>query len=227
VKNQNNPPLAFGDIKRIDKGDPEYPNSLIRHLPNDAPDSFTALGNLAVLNQQKLAVFCSANCPAEIISQTRDLIEKLADARIAVIGGFHSPVERECLNILLRGVPPIIVFPARSLVKLRIRREHNEPLEKGRLLYLSFFRSHRHRSDVEMASRRNHLAAALADKILVPFAAPGSKTEGLCRELIAWDKPVFTVANEANQNLVRLGAQPVALDTVNELMRGLSRIEGA
>ena len=215
------------DIKRIDKNDPEYPNSLIHRLANDAPDSVTAVGNLAILNQRKLAIFCSASCPAEVISQTYDLIQKLVDARVTVIGGFHSPVERECLSILLRGGHPIILFPARSLVKLRIRPEHKEPLEKGRLLFLSFFRSHRHRSDVEMATRRNRYVAALAEKIFIPFAAPGSKTEYLCRELIAWEKPVYTIANEANENLVKFGAQPAAVDTVNELMLGLSRTRDA
>jgi predicted Rossmann fold nucleotide-binding protein DprA/Smf involved in DNA uptake len=218
VKNQSKTSLAFGDIKRIDKGGAEYPNSLIRHLPNDAPDSFTALGNIGILDQRKLAVFCSTTCPAEITSQTRDLMEKLADARVVVIGGFHSPVERQCLDILLRAALPIIVFPARSLVKLRIRREHKEPLEAGRLLYLSFFRSHRHRSDVEMASRRNRLVAAPADKTIIPYAAPGSKTEDLCRELIAWGKAVFTVANEANQNLLNLGLSPVTAAQADTLL---------
>jgi predicted Rossmann fold nucleotide-binding protein DprA/Smf involved in DNA uptake len=211
-------PLTPVDIKRIDKSDPEYPISLIHHLANDAPDSVTAIGNLAILNQRKLAIFCSAICPAEIRSQIRDLIEKLTDARVAAIGGFHSPVERECLSILLRGSQPIILFPARSLVKLRIRPEHKEPLEKGQLLFLSFFRSHRHRSDVEMAFRRNRSVAALAEKILIPFAAPGSKTEYLCRELITWGKPVYTIANEANQNLLKLGLEPVTVEQAGDLL---------
>ena len=208
------------DIKRIDKGDPEYPNSLIHHLANDAPDSVTAIGNLAILNQRKLAIFCSASCPAEIISQTHDFIQKLVDARVAVIGGFHSPVERECLSILLRGAQPIILFPARSLVKLRIRPEHKEPLEKGRLLFLSFFRSHRHRSDVEMATRRNRFVAALAQRVLMVHASPSSKTEELCRELMIWLKPVYTIDNKANQNLFGLGAR--AFNTNDDLVSGFS-----
>lgn len=208
------------NIKSIDKSDPEYPNSWTRHLANDAPGSVTAMGNLTILKQPKLAVFCSAKCPTEIISQTRDLIEKLGDARLAVIGGFHSPVERECLNILLRGAQPIIVFPARSLVKLRIRREHKEPLEEGRLLYLSCFRSHRHRSDVEMAFRRNRFVAAIADNVLIVHAAPSSKTEQLCRDVFSWRKAVYTIDNEANENLVSLGAHLVTGDAVSKLLPG-------
>jgi predicted Rossmann fold nucleotide-binding protein DprA/Smf involved in DNA uptake len=218
VKIRNNPSHAFGDVRRIDKTDPEYPNSLIHFLANDAPDSLTALGNLAILDQRKSAIFCSARCPAGILSQARDLMEKLADPRVAVIGGFHSPVERECLNILLSEARPIILCPARSLVKLRVRREHKGPLEEGRLLYLSFFRSHRHRSDVEMASRRNRCVAAIADNVLIVHAAPSSKTEQLCRDIINWQKAVYTIDNEANEKLVSLGAHRLTAEAVSKLL---------
>jgi predicted Rossmann fold nucleotide-binding protein DprA/Smf involved in DNA uptake len=207
-------------IKRIHKSDPEYPASLQRYLAEAAPQSATAIGNLELLKQLKLAIFCSTTYPAAIVSQTEEVIQKLVDAGVTVIGGFHSPVERQCLSILLRGAQPIILSPARSLDKLRIRPEYKEPLGNGRLLLLSFFKSHRHRSDVEMALKRNHFVAALADRILTVHAAPSSKTEQLCRELISWQKPVYTIDNEANQNLVGLGAQTVAVGTVAELMLG-------
>jgi len=32
-----------------------------------------------------------------------------------VISGFHTPAEKECLRILLRGAQPIIICPARSI----------------------------------------------------------------------------------------------------------------
>jgi len=206
------------EIKRIAKSDPEYPASLTRYLPSDAPDSAAAMGNLQILNRRKLAIFCSAMCPAALTLQTRDLMQKFVEGGVTVIGGFHSPVERECLRILLGGTQPIILSPARSLDRLRIRSEYQEPLDKGRLLFLSFFRSHRHRSDVEMALRRNRIVAALSDRILILHAAPSSNTERLCRELISWQKNVYTIDNEANHNLVRLGAQAIALDNVNKLI---------
>jgi predicted Rossmann fold nucleotide-binding protein DprA/Smf involved in DNA uptake len=97
---------------------------------------------------------------------------------------------------------------------MRIRTEYKELLDQGRLLFLSFFRSHRHRSDVNMALSRNRFVAAIADTILVVHAAHGGKTEGFCREIIEWGKPLFTVASDLNQNLMALGAKPL---NVNEL----------
>lgn len=207
-------------IKRIHKSDPEYPATLHRFLTDDAPESASALGNLQILSHPKLAVFCSSSCPAAVGSETKRLMQNVVDAGLTVISGFHSEAEKECLNILLHGTQPIILSPARSLDKLRIRPEFKEPLKNGRLLFLSFFKTHRHRSDIEMALKRNRYIAALADKILSIHATPSSKTEQLCRELISWRKSVYTIQNEANRNLISLGAQTIM--TPGELVSGLA-----
>lgn len=188
--------------------------ALRSYLGQDIPDSISALGNLDILNQRKLAIFCSAECPAELVLQTRDLMGKALGSKLTLVSGFHSPGERESLSVFLRGNQPVIICPARSLAKMRIRTEYKRPLDEGRLLFLSFFRSHRHRSDIHMALSRNRFVAAMADKILVLYAAPTSKTETFCREILEWKKPLFTLASDLNQNLMALGAKPL---NVNEL----------
>jgi predicted Rossmann fold nucleotide-binding protein DprA/Smf involved in DNA uptake len=177
-------------------------------LGKDAPRTLTTLGNLALLSQSKTALFCSVRCPGDASLGSYDAAQKLRDEGVTVVSGFHSPVERDCLKTLLRGSQPIIICPARSLTKMRIRAEYKEAYDKGRLLFLSFFRSHRHRSDVQMASRRNRFVAALADRIIFLYAAPSSRTELLCREILGWKKPLFTLNSGLNQNLIALGAQP-------------------
>jgi len=64
-------------------------------------------------------------------------MQAVRDAGITVISGFHAPMDRECLRILLRGKQPIIVCPARSLEKLRFPANWREPIEAGRMLILS------------------------------------------------------------------------------------------
>jgi predicted Rossmann fold nucleotide-binding protein DprA/Smf involved in DNA uptake len=207
-------------IKRIQKSDSGFPQSLQLFLGKDAPASAATLGNLQLLGYPKLAIFCSGSCPGGIISATEQVMHKIIAAGVTVIGGFHSTVEKHCLQILLSGDHPIILSPARSLDKLRIRTEYKKPLENGRLLFLSFFRSHRHRSDTEMALKRNRYVAALAQRVLMVHASPCGKTEELCRELMIWLKPVYTVDNKANQNLFGLGAR--AFDTNEDLVSGFS-----
>jgi predicted Rossmann fold nucleotide-binding protein DprA/Smf involved in DNA uptake len=196
----------------LNLNDSSYPAALRSYLGKDVPSSISALGNLDILNQSKLAIFCSAECPPQLSLQTHDLIQTALTTSVTVISGFHSPGERECLRTLLRGNQPIIICPARSLTKMRIQTEYKKPLEKGRLLFLSFFRSHRHRSDIHMALSRNRFVAAMADKILFLYAAPASKTEGFCAEILGWKKPLFTLASDLNQNLIALGAKPLNVE---------------
>ena len=182
---------------------------LVSCLGDSAPSSLSTLGNLALLEQNKLALFCSTACPAELMTQAQHVIQSGLPSTVAVISGFHSPGERECLRTLLSRHQPIIICPARSLTKLRIRTEYKKALDEGRLLFLSFFRSHRHRSDIAMARSRNRFVAALADRILVLYAASASKTEIFCRELLPWKKSLFTLPSDLNQKLVAFGAKPL------------------
>ncbi|MBI4490307.1 MAG: DNA-processing protein DprA [Deltaproteobacteria bacterium] len=188
-----------------------YPPALTQYLGKDAPSSVAALGNLEALKRNKLGLFCSVKCPGKVILQTHDLARQLIQAGVTVIGGFQSPVERECLRILVRGSQPLIICPARSLKKMRMQKEWRKALDDGRLLFLSPFPDNRHRGDAEMALYRNRFVAALADRIFVPYAAPGSKTEYFCREVGGWGKGLYTFESDIAEGLISLGAKPLAL----------------
>jgi len=193
---------------QIRRSDARYPATLTTHLGDSAPEFVSVLGNLEILEQKPLALFCSVRCPGKLIVQTYDLAHKLRCAGVTVIGGFHSPMERHCLTILLRSPHPVIVCPARSLPK-RVAGEYRQPLEERRLLLLSPFAGGVNRTDEETARQRNRFVAALADHIFAAYAAPNSHTEQFCREIVAWGKPLYTLAGESNQNLVYLGAKAV------------------
>ncbi len=131
--------------------------------PKQNIEKISAIGNLDILRQKKLALFCSARCPGSLIIQAYDCMKVLRDAGITVISGFHSPVEKECLKILLRGKQPIIVCPARGLENMRIKPEFKKPLEDGRLLFLSPFQKNENRISAQRSAMRNYFIAAVAD----------------------------------------------------------------
>lgn len=184
---------------------PVYPLASVACLGSAAPVAVTALGDLALLDRRPLALFCSARCPGSLIVQASDLAHALADRGAAVIGGFHTPVERACLEILLGGAGPLIICPARGMVKT-IPAELRKPLADGRLLLLSAFNEAERRVTAELAVARNRFVAALAERVLFIHAAPGGRTEALAREVIGWGRPVCTLAHPANANLMDLGA---------------------
>src|SRR6266478_3693605 len=157
--------------------DAGYPERLQERLGEHAPRTLTALGNLDSLSQPKIALFCSVRSPGNAILGAYDAARKLRDEGITVVSGFHSPVEKECLRILLRGKQPIITCLARSLVKIRIPAEWRQALDSGRLLVLSPFERRPRRPDTKSARRRNELIAAFADEVLIIYAQPGGAIE--------------------------------------------------
>jgi len=186
-----------------------YPAALKISFSYQAPDHIATLGNLDILSLKKLAFFCSVKCPGHLILKAHDFAKYLSEAGVTVIGGFHSPVERECLRILLRGTQPIIVCPARTLEGLRLPKGYKKPLSEGRLLLLSPFSSRQRRNTSETALSRNRFVGVLADQVFIAHAAPNSKTESFCGEVLEWNKPVYTLQSEANARLISLGAKGI------------------
>ncbi len=215
-------------IAQFKQDDTHYPSDLRTCLGNHAPKIITVLGNLAILKDKKTAFFCSVKCPGHLILKTYDLAQHLKEAGVTVIGGFHSPIERECLRILLRGPQPVIVCPARSLKGMRLQAEYKDPIKKGQLLLLSPFKESKNRNTVETANERNRFVAALADTILVAHASPNSKTEMFCRELLTWGKRLYTFESDSNSNLIQLGAKPVDATPIREIdkLLGCRRLYG-
>jgi predicted Rossmann fold nucleotide-binding protein DprA/Smf involved in DNA uptake len=200
------------NIIRIDKNNSNYPEALNLYLTNTAPKVITTIGSLEILKNKTLAVFSSAKCPGKIILKTYDLMHDLRDKGVTVISGFHSPMEQECLNILLKGKQPVIVCPARSIEGMRIKAEFKKPLEDGRLLFISMFTEKKKRISSDKSLERNRFVAAIADKIFVPYAEPNSKTETFCRELIEKGKTVLTIDSRHNKNLIALGAAVIDIE---------------
>lgn len=198
-------------IVYLNQGDPGYPRGLRTHLADQAPERITVLGNLDILKEKKTAFFCSSKCPGDLIIKTYDLAKKWRDDGVTVIGGFHSPMEQECLTMLLRGKQPVIVFPARSIENMRLKSEHKKALAENRLLFLSSFPAKAKRMTAETALIRNRFVAAMADDVFVAHAEVGGKIEAICFELAAQNKPLMTFTSDSNANLLALGAQPATL----------------
>ncbi len=55
----------------------------------------------------------------------------------------------------------------------------------------------------------NLFVAAMSTAIFIAHAGSGSKTEAFCKEIISWQKPIYTFDSDYNKNLVEMGAQPI------------------
>jgi|GEM_PF-646618 len=153
-----------------------------------------AVGSHQLLQSERTALFCSAQTSGDSILRAHDTVRYLRDTERTVISGFHSPIEKECLKILLRGKQPIIICPARAIENMRIAKECRPAFDAGRILYLSPFTEKPRRVTRESAKRRNDLVAALADAAFIPHIAPNGETERIAGLLKKWHVPIARTA---------------------------------
>ena len=189
--------------------DSVYPGGLRRFLGGKSLPHLSAIGNLDLLQETAIALFCSADCPADLARQTYAIVKKLRDAQFPVISGFHSPIEKECLKLLMQGTQPLIHCPARSLQTLRLSPDQKTTIEAKRLLLLSPFPASQKRATAVLAERRNRLVSAIATSVFIAYATPGGKTEKLAQAIADHPKPLFTFNSPDTQNLQQIGAEVV------------------
>jgi predicted Rossmann fold nucleotide-binding protein DprA/Smf involved in DNA uptake len=194
-------------ISAIDQDNNRYPVQMRRLFGRVAPARVWAAGPLDILDRDKTGFFCSSQCPGGIILKTFDAITALRDQGRTLIGGFHSPMEWECLGILLRGRQPVIWVPARSIVGMHLKPELQPAFAAGRLLIVSPFEPKDKRITAALAEQRNRFVGALANCIFVAHAAPTSRILTLCLELREAGKPLLTVDDAANAPLLEFATK--------------------
>lgn len=152
-------------------------------LLDKSPPEIIFAGYLNLLARETTALFCSAQCPRAAILSTFDRMTQMRDAGQIVLGGFHSPMEQNCLRILLRGTQPIIL----ALQNLHLAPDLVPAYQSKRLLLLSPFGPQHKRVTAPRATRRNRFAATIA---LVAYVAPSSRTATLTGEIRSAGKPL-------------------------------------
>ncbi|MDA1139604.1 MAG: DNA-processing protein DprA [Planctomycetota bacterium] len=188
----------------IDPTSSSWPQGLV-DMGKDAPDYLHVMGKPDLLAEPLTALFCSVKCPGNVILKTYELARHLKDTETPVIGGFHSPMERECLDIFLTGKQRVVVCAARAL-PVRLSAQWRRAVDEGRLTLISPFDAKLRRQSQATCQYRNLVVAALAERILITYASPGGHAEDLCRDFLARNKDVITVAD--NKQLLKLGAEP-------------------
>ena len=104
--------MDFGNHRLFRPDATGYPAVLRRCTDGGHPPIVTAQGSLGVLAGTLIGFFCSVRCPGDIILKTYDLARALRRADARIIGGFQAAIEKEFLDILLRGTASVVICPA-------------------------------------------------------------------------------------------------------------------
>lgn len=173
-------------------------------LGGQAPHVVSLVGTNRLQESGIIALICSAKAPASILLAVHDLAQQWRTGSQTILSGFHSTVEQEALEILLRGPGQVVYCPARSVPR-RFKPAWQTALAAGYLTLLSPFPNTVRRASKETAIFRNRFMVALADNVLIPYAHPGSSSEQLAHVAKQWGKLVFTLNNPVNQHLIDAG----------------------
>ncbi|HEU0277030.1 MAG TPA: hypothetical protein VFQ95_04325 [Rhodanobacteraceae bacterium] len=123
-------------------------------------------GDTNLLFRRLTAFFASRTCPAPAIHA--GLAWALEQVRLGatVIGGFHSPLERSVLNLLLEARSPAVVVLARDAASARLPSVWQAAIRRRHLTIVSDAVDIS-RLDSTRAAARNEAVVALSDCIVV------------------------------------------------------------
>jgi predicted Rossmann fold nucleotide-binding protein DprA/Smf involved in DNA uptake len=184
--------MSAATLHTIAPEDALYPANLKSCTAFKTTPTLYAIGNLSLLRSPTVALFCSTQCPEDLIPKIHDIAQSCCNTGTPIISGFHTPIEQDCLTILLGGTQPIIYCPARCLHNFRLSPTQHQAIQENRLLLLSPFSASYPRATAALAAKRNALIAAIADTLFIPYAAPDSKTLSFIQDLLKSDKSVVT-----------------------------------
>ena len=138
-----------------------------------------AIGNLQILEQPLLGFFCSTKY------SNHDLAITLRNCgAYPMIGGFHTPMEKECLALLLRRTPPMVMCPARSIAQLRLYRlTGSKPWRRANRLLLLSFEAEHHHPTIELTEPRNRFSRAVSAHLDRPRCSRAKRRALSCRLL--------------------------------------------
>lgn len=144
----------------------------------------SGVGEKALLSAPMTAFFASRQCSGSAIRAAMDWALQQAKARQVVISGFHSPLERSILEVLLTADAPAVLALVQDPTRVRLPAPWKLAAQHGNLAIIGPA-AVRGRLTAEMASERNNWVAAMASQIVVAHAAPAG---GLATQLERWRK---------------------------------------
>ena len=139
----------------------------------------TGVGHQALLDVPMTAFFASRQCPGAAIRAATEWTLQHAKTHLAVISGFHSPLEQSVLQLLLQARSPAVAVLARPVSGARLPPHWKAAIAAGHLAVISAADKSA-RLTVERAVERNDLVARLAKTIVVAHASAGGVLSARC-----------------------------------------------
>ena len=125
------------------------------------------LGNKQRLSLHKIGFIASRHASTLDVIPTLDwAVEISKSTDVAVVSGFQSPLEKDVLKFLLRGVCPIIIVLARGMYR-KLPEALQTPMDQQRLLIISNESDNTTRVSEITAHKRNEYVISISDEMKI------------------------------------------------------------
>ena len=132
------------------------------------------LGNTSLLDRKKIGYFASGTIASQNVLPTLDWAVEVAKRKdVSIVSGFHSKMEREILDFLLRGKCGVICVLARSIYK-KIPVRFHEAYDTGRVLFISPCKTSAVMTSRPLCQQRNKYVASICDELVFSSLSPES-----------------------------------------------------
>lgn len=123
-------------------------------------------GNTELLKMRKVGFLASRKISSISILPTLDWATEVSKREdIAIVSGFHSKMERNVLEILLKGQCGIIIVLARGMYR-KLPKQYEEAMSQNRLLIISNEKDNVKRVSEQTAHKRNEFVREIADEMM-------------------------------------------------------------
>ena len=125
------------------------------------------LGNKQLLNLHKIGFIASRHASTLDVIPTLDWAVEISKSMdVAVVSGFQSPLEKDVLKFLLRGVCPIIIVLARGMYR-KLPEALQSPMDQHRILIISNEPANIIRVSEITAHKRNEYVKSISDEMKI------------------------------------------------------------
>lgn len=132
------------------------------------------VGNISLLERKKIGYFASGSiAPLSVLPTLDWAIEMAKHDEVAIVSGFHSKMEREVLDILLKGSCGIICVLARPIYKI-IPAKFRDAYAQDRVLFISQNTAKSTMTSRHLCQKRNEYIASIADELVFSSLTPES-----------------------------------------------------
>lgn len=146
------------------------------------------LGNIDLLKQPLVAFFCSRRYAPKAVLASYDWATAQRDK--VVISTFHSPLEKDVLEFLLKNKQPVIYVRTKRIYR-RIPERFKEALDENRILFVSLFPDTVERDSDATAYQANRYILSQVSEVVFGSIEKGSNTE-----------KIYKIANIAHSRIL-------------------------